>query len=211
MPGRIAVETAAVTKGRFVASVDEDGKTRVRERYVVAAPLAGRLGRLRFKVGDQIVWMTLVATIMPSPVPLLDVRSRREAEERLGAAEAALERAKAGVERAVAQSDQAKTDLARTRTLVDRGATTVQALERADLVMRLADRDLRAAEFQDHAAEHELNQMRAHAGPVSRWRRCAARKLERDCPGFRRGTENRAGKRNHRAAGHAIAGDRRPS
>jgi HlyD family secretion protein len=161
MPGRIPVEVVAVTKGRFIVSVDEDGKTRVRERYAVAAPLAGRLGRVRFKVGDQIRVDDAVATIMPSPVPFLDLRSRRETEERLGAAEATLERAKAGVERAVAQSDQARNDLARTRTLVDRGASTVQALERADLAMRVADRDLRAAEFQNHAAEHELNQTRA--------------------------------------------------
>jgi HlyD family secretion protein len=161
MPGRIPVEVAPVTKGRFVASVDEDGKTRVRERYVVAAPLAGRLGRVRFKVGDQIRVDDAVATIMASPVPLLDQRSRREAEERLGAAEAAVERAKAGVERAVAQNDQAKNELVRTRTLADRGAATVQALERADLLMRVADRDLRAAEFQNHAAEHELNQAKA--------------------------------------------------
>ena len=54
MPGRIPVEVASVKKDRFVASVDEDGKTRIRERYVVAAPLAGRLGRVRFKVGDPI-------------------------------------------------------------------------------------------------------------------------------------------------------------
>ena len=161
MPGRIPVEVAAVTKGRFVASVDEDGKTRVRERYVVAAPLAGRLGRVGFEVGDRIRVDDAVATIMPSPVPMLDQRSRREAEERLGAADAAVERAKAGVERAVAQNDQAKNDLARTRTLVDRGAATVQALERANLLMRVADRDLHAAEFQERAAGHELNQARA--------------------------------------------------
>jgi HlyD family secretion protein len=161
IPGRIPVEVVSVKKDRFVASVDEDGKTRIRERYVVAAPLAGRLGRVRFKVGDPIRVDDVVAAIMSSPVPLLDQRSRREAEERLGAGEAAVERTKAGVERALAQSDQAKNDLARTRALVERGATTVQALERADLVMRLADRDLRAAEFQSHAADHELNQTRA--------------------------------------------------
>ncbi len=161
MPGRIPVEIATVTKGRFVASVDEDGKTRVRERYVVAAPLAGHLSRIRFKVGDQIRVDDAVATIMPSPAPLIDPRTRREIEERLGAAEATLERTKASVERALAQSDQARTDLTRARTLVERGASTVQALERADLAMRVADRDQRAAEFQNHAAEHELSQTRA--------------------------------------------------
>ncbi|HLZ01060.1 MAG TPA: HlyD family efflux transporter periplasmic adaptor subunit [Bradyrhizobium sp.] len=161
VPGPVPVETAPVTKGRFVASVDEDGKTRVRERYVVAAPLAGRLGRIRFKVGDPIKVDDAVATITPSPAPLMDPRTRNEIEERLGAAEANVERAKAGVERARAQSDQANSDLARTRTLAQRGAATAQALEHAELSVRLADRDLRAAEFLDHAAEHELSQMRA--------------------------------------------------
>jgi HlyD family secretion protein len=161
MPRPIPVDTAIVTKGRFVASVDEDGKTRIRERYVVAAPLAGRLPRIQLKAGDRVASGDVLATIVPSPAPLLDPRSRREAEERLGAAEAARERTKAVVERAHAQADQAKIDLERTRALVTRGAATAQALERAELAMRVADRDLRAAEFLDHAAGHELDQARA--------------------------------------------------
>jgi HlyD family secretion protein len=161
MPRPIPVETAAVTKGLFVASVDEDGKTRVRERYVVAAPLAGRLSRIRLKIGDRIGVDEVVATIAPSPVPFLDQRSRREAEERLGSAEATLDRTQAATERAKAQADQAKTELDRTRTLVERGASTTQALERAELAMRVADRDLRVADFLHHAAEHEINQARA--------------------------------------------------
>jgi HlyD family secretion protein len=103
----------------------------------------------------------LVATIIPSPAPFLDPRSRREAQERLGAAEAAFERARALVERAKAQTVQADQELTRTRTLVERGASTAQALERAELAKTVADRDLRAAEFQLHAAEHELDQARA--------------------------------------------------
>ena len=161
MPGPVPVETAVVTKGQFVASVDEDGKTRVRERYVVAAPLAGRLGRIHFKAGDQVQVDDAVATITPSPAPLMDPRTRHEVEERLGAAEANVERAKAVAGRARSQSEQANTDLTRTRTLAERGATTAQALEHAELAVRLAERDVRAAEFLDHAAEHDLSQMRA--------------------------------------------------
>ncbi len=157
----VPVETATVIKGRFVATVDEDGKTRIRERYVVAAPLAGRLTRVRLKAGDQVRADEVIATILPAPAPFLDPRSRREAEERLGAAEAAIERTKAAVERARAQADQASNDLSRTRMLTERGAATAQALERAELAMRVADRDLRAAEFLNHAAEHELNQAKA--------------------------------------------------
>lgn len=161
MPRPVPVEVATVVKERFVASVNEDGKTRVRDRYVVAAPLAGKLTRVRLKVGDQVGANDIIAMIAPTPAPFLDPRSRREAEERIGAAEAARERTRATVERAKAQADQAKIDLDRVRTLVERGVSTAQGLERAELVMRVADRDLRAAEFQDHAAEHELNQARA--------------------------------------------------
>jgi HlyD family secretion protein len=161
LPQPIPVETAIVTTGRFVATVDEDGKTRIRERYVMAAPLAGRLSRVSLKAGDPIEAGAVVATILPSPAPLLDPRSRREAEERLGAAEAALERTKALIERARAQAAQADSELARARALMERGATTAQTLERAELAKQVADRDLRAAEFQHHAAEHELDQARA--------------------------------------------------
>ena len=161
MPRPVPVETATVTKGPFVATVDEDGKTRVRERYVVAAPLAGRLTRVRLKAGDSVKADEAIATILPSPAPFLDPRSRVEAEQRLGAAEAARERTKAMVERAQAQAVQAKTDLDRTRNLTERGVSTAQALERAETALRVAERDLRAAEFQDHAAEHEVEQAKA--------------------------------------------------
>lgn len=161
MPRPVPVETAVVAKGRFVATADEDGKTRIRERYVVAAPLGGRLTRVRLKIGDPVNADDLIATIVPSPAPFLDPRSRDEAEERLGAAEAALDRAATLAERARAQAEQANKDLARTRSLSERGVSTKQELERAELAVRVADRDVRAAEFQKHAAEHDLSQARA--------------------------------------------------
>lgn len=160
-PRPVPVEIAVVTKGRFVATVDEDGKTRVRERYAVSAPLSGRLGRVQLKAGDRVKDGEVVATIIPSPAPLLDPRSQREAQEKLGAAEATLEQSKALVERARAQAVQADQELTRTRTLVERGASAAQALERAELAKRIADRDLRASEFHLDAAGHELDQARA--------------------------------------------------
>jgi HlyD family secretion protein len=160
-PQPVAVETARVSKARFVATVNEDGKTRVRERYTVAAPLAGGMARIALKVGDRVRDGDNVTTITPSPAPLLDARSRAEAEERLGAAEASRERSEAAVQRADAQLAQARTDLDRTRDLASRGAATTQALERAELAMRVADRDARAAQFQNHAADHEVSQARA--------------------------------------------------
>lgn len=161
MPRPVPVEIAQVTKGNFLATVDEDGKTRVRERYVVAAPLAGRLTRVRLKVGDTVKADDPVAVILPAPAPFLDPRARLEAEQRLGAAEATRERTKAMVERAQAGAVQAKNDLERARSLAQRGAATAQALERAETAMQIAERDLRGAQFQDHAAEHEVEQTKA--------------------------------------------------
>jgi HlyD family secretion protein len=156
----VTVEIALVTKGRFAATIDEDGKTRIRERFLVAAPLAGRLTRVQLKAGDRIALNEAIATIVPAPAPFLDARARREAEERVGIADAALERSRAAVERAQAQTEQANSEYARTRALVDRGVSTAQALERAELAQRLADRDLRAAQFQLDASGHELAQAR---------------------------------------------------
>lgn|SRR5512139_489584 len=161
VPKPVPVEIAAVTKGKFVATVDEDGKTRIRERYVVAAPLPGRLTRVRLKAGDAVKADDMVAAIVPAAASFLDPRSRRDWEERLGVAEAARERAKALVERAQAQTAQARKDLDRIRTLTESGSATEQALERAETAMRVANRELRAAEFQDHATEHEVAQARA--------------------------------------------------
>ena len=176
VPKPVPVEIAAVTKAKFVATVDEDGKTRIRERYVVAAPLPGRLTRVRLKAGDAVKADDMVAAIVPAAASFLDPRSRRDWEERLGVAEAARERAKALVERAQAQTAQARKDLDRIRTLTESGSATEQALERAETAMRVANRELRAAEFQDHATEHEVAQARAlltqygeGATPPERW------------------------------------------
>jgi HlyD family secretion protein len=161
VPQPVPVEAVAVTKGKFMATVDEDGKTRIRERYVVAAPLPGRLARVRLKAGDAVKADEMIAAIVPAPAPFLDSRSRREQEERLGIAEATRERTKAMVERAQAQTAQAKKELDRIRTLTETGSSTAQALERAETAMRVANRELRAAEFQDHATEHEIEQTKS--------------------------------------------------
>ena len=161
MPSPIPVETATVTRGQFVATIDEDGKTRVRERFVVASPLAGRSTRVDLSAGDRVAAGDAIASILPSPAPFLDPRSRREAEERLGAADAALERTKASVDRATAELAQAERDLERSRELMKRGVTTVKALEQAELARHVADRDLRAATFQNDATGHEVEQAKA--------------------------------------------------
>lgn len=161
MPNPVHVETALATRGNFVATVDEDGKTRIRERYVVAAPLMGRLGRIRLKPGDGVKADEVIATLQPAPTAFLDPRSHAQAEERLGTAEAARERSKARLERAQAEAAQAKADLERKRKLAAIGAAPAQELEHAELALAVAERDLRAARFEDHAAGHAVEEAKA--------------------------------------------------
>jgi HlyD family secretion protein len=160
-PRPVAVETEQVARGRFEAMVEEDGRTRVRDRYLVSALVAGRVLRLGLRPGDTVARGDLVALILAAPSALLSPRARREAEERVGAAEAMLQQAGVLVERAAAQQAQAEADAARVRALHARGAAPLQQLERAELAERTAARDMLAAERRRHAAEHELDQARA--------------------------------------------------
>lgn len=160
-PRPVLVETAQVVRGRFEAVVEEDGRTRVRDRYVVSAPVAGRVLRLVARAGDAVAHGDLLAEILAAPSALLSPRARREAEERVGAAEAMLQQAGILVERAAAQQAQAAADATRVRALHARGAAPLQQLERAELAERTAARDMLAAERRRHAAEHELDQARA--------------------------------------------------
>ncbi|WP_198375144.1 efflux RND transporter periplasmic adaptor subunit [Neoroseomonas rubea] len=160
-PRPVLVETELVTRGRFEAVVVEDGRTRVRDRYVVSAPVAGRVLRLGVRPGDTVSQGDPVALILAAPSALLSPRARREAEERVGAAEAMLQQAGVLVERAAAQRVQAEADAVRVRALQARGAAPLQQLERAELAERTAARDMLVAERRRHAAAHELDQARA--------------------------------------------------
>lgn len=159
-PKPIAVDTATVTRGRFVATVEDDGRTRVHDRYVVAAPLTGRVLRLPVRTGDVVSQDQVVATILPSLPALLDPKARRELEERIGAAEAVIAETSAQVERARALLGQAQAEAQRSRLLRQSGVAAAQQFERAELASITAERELRAAELRRHAAEHVLDQTR---------------------------------------------------
>jgi HlyD family secretion protein len=141
--------------------VEEDGRTRLRDRFIVSAPVSGRLLRLGLRAGDMVAQDQPLGVIRAAPSALLGPRERREAEERLGRAEAMLEQAGALLERALAEHAQAVTDAGRVRALHQRGATPRQQLERAELAETVAARELVAAERRRHAAAHELAQARA--------------------------------------------------
>ena len=160
-PRPVIVELAEVRRGRFEQTIDEDGKTRVRERYTVSAPLVGTLQRIQLKAGDAVGKGDLLAVITPAAPALLDARTERELQERVGAAEAGVARASTMVARTGAALSQSKADLERTRKLAEKGFVSPIQLEREQLTVSLNTRELEAARFEEHAAQHQLEQARA--------------------------------------------------
>jgi len=157
----VSVELAQVERGVFEQTVSDDGKTRVRERYTVFAPLAGRLERIRLKAGDPVEQGQVVALLTPVAPALLDARSVRELQARVGAAEAQQLRAKAEVARVMAQRDQAQADHDRQAKLFKDGFISATAREQSELALRTAERTVEAARFAEDASGHELSQARA--------------------------------------------------
>lgn len=157
-PAPIAVETAEATRGPFEQALVEDGKTRVRDRYTVSAPLAGRVARSQLRVGDRVARGAEVAALSPVVPALLDERTSRE---RLGAAEAQHARARAEKARWQAQRDQARADLERQVKLASGGFVAPAAREAAELQARTVERGLESATFAEDAAQHELALARA--------------------------------------------------
>lgn len=161
-PPAVDVDLAIVVRGPLTVTVEEDGKTRVRERYIVSSPLAGRLLRTPLHSGDSVqANETIVATIEASDVNLLDDRTRAEAEARLKAAEAHREQAMALIERARDAEAVAKGDLNRAEALHAKKTMTEESYDAVRLKYRLAAHDLRVAEFNFTIAEFERDQAQA--------------------------------------------------
>ncbi len=165
-PQPARVDVATVTRGELKVTVDEDGKTRIKERYVVSAPLAGRLLRIDMNAGDEVKASdSRIATIEPSDPQLLNPRELAGAEAREKAAEAALKRADPAVESARAELNFAETDLARKRDLLKTSAVSQSIFQDADRRYRTASESFRSATFAADIARFELEQARAALMP----------------------------------------------
>jgi HlyD family secretion protein len=160
-PRPVEVEAALATVGRFEATIDEDAKTRVAERYVVSAPLAGRVARIALREGDALEAGAVVATLTPVLSPLLDERSTREAAARLEGAQAQLQRAAVRIERARVGVEQARIELRRSEQLAKDGFIAPTKLDSDRLALQAASREQDTAVQERHMAEHDLAQARA--------------------------------------------------
>lgn len=157
-PAPVAVETAAVERGSLIVTVDEDGETRAHDRFVVAAPIPGRLLRVDLDEGDTVRQNQVVARIQPLP---LNQQQREEVLARVDTAEATKRQADARVVRAREDHEQTKRDLNRAEQLGRSDLIPKQALEQARSAEIVSAQEFEAAKFSAQAAAAEVNVARA--------------------------------------------------
>jgi HlyD family secretion protein len=162
MPRPVAVDLAAVTEGAMTVNVESEGRTRVKDMYVISAPAAGRLMRIDAEAGDEVLaGVTRLAVIEPADPTILDRRSRAEAEATAQAAADALTLASADVDRAKAELSFARSELDRARKLSKNGNISARDLDLAKLEVATKQARLRSVEAQAQVRRHELETARA--------------------------------------------------
>jgi HlyD family secretion protein len=160
-PKPLPVDEGVVAHGALEVTIEESGKTRVRDRYMVYAPLAGDLARIALRAGDRVEKGAPLARIVPVSPALLDPRSRAETAARVATAQAAEQQARANVTRAELAAAHADEERERTRRLVASGSLAAEAGRSAELEARLRAEDLASAKFAREMAAHDIDVARA--------------------------------------------------
>ena len=161
-PEPVDVDLAKVERGSLQVTVDEDGKTRIREKYVVSAPLVGRLLRINMEAGDPVVaGKTLLATIEPRDPDLLDARAVAQAAASVKAAEATLKKMEPALQTVRDAQAFAEAELTRARKAATGNAISKSELENAEYDYRQKSEELRSTRIQEEIARFELEQAEA--------------------------------------------------
>ncbi len=156
-PRPVEVDLARVTRGPLRVTVDEDGETRVRERYEISSPLTGRLLRIDLDAGDPVeAGQTVLARIEPVDPSLLDPREVTEARARVRMAEATVSRSSPEVDRAEAALAYARQQLDRLRTATGGSAASPIELDEAETAVRMRTAELESAHSALDVAKFEL-------------------------------------------------------
>ncbi|SNB55272.1 HlyD family secretion protein [Marinobacter sp. es.042] len=155
-PDPVWVDLAPATRGPMEITIKEEGKTRVRDRYVVSSPVAGYLHRVLLEVGDPVIPGELLTEVDPMPASTLDARSRAEAEAKVQSARSALNSTRQKVAAAEADADLAERELARLQALSDDHFVSDERLQQARAAAARTRAILRSARFDEEVMAHEL-------------------------------------------------------
>jgi HlyD family secretion protein len=181
-PKPTRVDTAKAVRGSLQVTVDGEGRTRVRDRYIVASSVAGRLRRITLRRGDSVQQDQLIAQIESLPLSPLDPRQRAEARARVNAAEDAKRESEAIVERAKASYEQARREFERCERLTNAGVISRQELERAKTAMEVRVREYDAAKSKSETSGHEVEVARSALLALDKSQRQAATTVQIRAP-----------------------------
>ncbi|MEW8687776.1 MAG: HlyD family efflux transporter periplasmic adaptor subunit [Candidatus Thiodiazotropha sp.] len=205
IPKPIPVDLLTLEPGGMTVTVDEEGETRVRDVFVLSAPIGGRALRIDAEVGDEVLaQQTKVAEIEPTDATLLDPRSEAQARADIRAAEANLVLAEASVKEARVELDFARSELKRARKLRADAVMSERELEDAERTFRTRQAALETAIANRQARQAELERARAQLiSPTE------ARVKSEDCPcvPIRSPVDGRILKILHKSEGVVAAGE----
>jgi HlyD family secretion protein len=182
LPKPVPVDVVTARRGTLRVTVDEDGRTRVMDRYELSAPLTGTLARIELAPGDRVTAGQVVARLVPLARPLMDPATRAETEARVAAAQATRRQAQASIQRARAAVTYAEQQAERARQLAQRGSLPQDSLDRAELELRSRREELTSAEFGARVAAHQLEMAEAALGRVGRETTVDAEQFELTSP-----------------------------
>ena len=161
-PQPVAADFDVAKRGPMFVTIDEEGETRLRDRFVVSAPVAGRVLRIDLEPGDRVeAGRTPIATFLPTEPAFLDTRTRTESEARVRAAEAAIGRVQSNRDRMREELHFAESQLLRYEELFEQGLVSRERFDTAEFEARAGREALNAAEFEVGDAQQGVEVARA--------------------------------------------------
>ncbi|MDZ4163820.1 MAG: HlyD family efflux transporter periplasmic adaptor subunit [Smithellaceae bacterium] len=171
IPKAVEVDLALVSRGPLQVTIEEEGRTHVKERFVISSPTAGYLRRLNLKAGDPVKKGQLVLALEPLRSQALDPRSRAEAEAAVSAAEAALAAARERERAAQADADYLEKRLERIGNLYAKGHVAKDQFDQTEAEAKKARAVQRSAKAAVEVARFDLERVKRtlqHVAPEGR-------------------------------------------
>lgn len=160
MPKPVRVETARVARGSLSVTIDAQGRTRVRDRFTVAAPLACFVQRISLRAGDSVKAGDVLAEVRAQDAPMLDTRARAQLQAAQGAAEAGQRQAQTRVTAAQAALAFAQWKVEQDRGLRKSGDVSEEVFRASELRLVAAQEDLKSAQFGLQVSDFNVQQAR---------------------------------------------------
>lgn len=161
-PQPVPVDLTNVSRGPLVVTVNEEAETRIRDVFVLSAPVAGRLRRIEFDVGDEVfAGKSIVAQIEPVDPSFLDVRTETQAQAAVQAAESALLLSKAELQEAAAELEFAAGELRRAERLIESETISERALDDARRLFKIRSATVDTAQAAVNMRQFELAEANA--------------------------------------------------